>query len=154
MANEQLWNARPSAETLIATDGSLKNLADGAIAVTAADDNGTDLDTRADFELYLHDFAAAPDAGAVFQLHICYEMDASNYCDGEDGDMADPNLSANTLMGIFNVLDSDEDQRIQLLGVPLSPHDFTAALVNLCGTAIPNTNGSFLKMYKYNYEVQ
>ncbi len=36
MANAILFDAHPSAETLIATTGTLKNLANAAIAVSAA----------------------------------------------------------------------------------------------------------------------
>ena len=60
MANAILWDAHPSAETLIAADGALKNLANAAIAASAECANGTGLFTEADFELYLHDFAVAP----------------------------------------------------------------------------------------------
>lgn len=154
MANAILWNEHPSAETLIAADGALKNLANAAIAVSAECANGTDLKRLADFELYVHDFAAAPTAGGYFELHLCYQLDGTNYADGEDGDMADPNLSAATLVGVFPILNSDEDQRVQLIGVPLAPHDFKAAVVNKCGQAIPNTDGSFLKVYRYSEEVQ
>ena len=66
MANTILWNARPTAEALIAADGVLKNLAAAGVATCAADvANGTDLYTHADFLLYVHDFAAAPAAGRI-----------------------------------------------------------------------------------------
>jgi hypothetical protein len=154
MANEILWNALPSAETLIAADGALKNLANNGIAVSAEVTNGTDLDRWATFELYAHDFAAAPTAGGCFELHICYQLDGTNYADGEDGDLADPNLSSATSAGIFPILASDEDQRVQLGPVPLLPHDFKCCVVNKTGQAIANTDGSFLKMYRFNEEVQ
>lgn len=154
MPSAILWDAKPSAETIIATDGAIKNLANDGIAVSAEVENGTGLKRFADFELYLHDFAAAPTAGGYFELHIVYQLDGTNYADGEDGDLADPNLSAATFMGVFPVLNSDEDQRLQLIGVPLAPHDFKVCLINKCGQAIPNTDGSFLKIYRYMEEVQ
>jgi hypothetical protein len=149
-----LWDSNPAAETLIAADGSLKNLANAAIAVSAECANGTGLYRWADFELYAHDFAAAPTAGGYFELHICYQLDGTNYADGEDGDLADPNLSAATLVGVFPILNSDEDQRVQLTGVPLRPFDFKCCVVNKTGQAIPNTDGSFLKIYRSTEEIQ
>jgi len=154
MANAILFDAHPSAETLIATDGALKNLANAAIAVSDECANGTGLFTLADFELYAHDFAAAPSAGGYFELHICYQLDGTNFADGEDGDLADPNLSSATLVGVFPILNSQEDQRVQLIGIPLAPHDFKCAVVNKTGQAIANTDGSFLKIYRYSHEVQ
>jgi hypothetical protein len=154
MPNAILWNAKPSAETLLATDGALKNLANGAAAVSAECENGTGLYRFADFELYLHDFAAAPTAGGYFELHIVYQLDGTNYADGEDGDMGTPRLSSATYAGSFPVYAGDEDQRIQLTGVPLSPHDFKCSLLNVTGQAIANTDGSFLKIYRYSEELQ
>jgi hypothetical protein len=79
------------------------------------------------------------------------------YGDGEDGDLANPaatQLSANTLVGTFPVKAGDEDQTIQLCGIPIGPHDFKVVLQNVCGQAIANTDGSYLKMYPYCYEAQ
>jgi len=149
-----LWNARPSAEELIAAAGSLKNLANNGIAISGECANGTGLFTTADFLLYLHDFAAAPTAGGYFELHIVYQFGAI-MGDGEDGDLAGtPNLTGSTLMGIFPVKASDEDQYIQLVGVPIGPHDFQVCLINKCGQAIPNADGSTLNVFRYCLEVQ
>lgn len=154
MANTIIWNARPSAEELIAATGTLKNLANAANAISGACENGTGLYTYADFLLYLHDFAAAPTAGGYFECHIVYEFNTT-YGDGEDGDLAGtPNLTGNTLVGVFPVKASDEDQYIQLIGVTLRPHDFKVVLVNKCGQAIPNTDGSTLNIFRYCDEVQ
>lgn len=154
MANKVLWDARPTAATLIATTGTLKNLANAANAISDEHANGTNLNTHADFLLYVHDFAAAPTAGGYFELHIVYEFDTT-LGDGEDGDLAGtPNLTANTLVGIFPVKASDEDQTIQLVGIPIGPHDFKCVVVNRSGQAIPNTDGSYLKIYSYCQEVQ
>lgn len=154
MANAILWDANPAAETLIAADGALKNLANNGTAVTAEVANGTDLKTRASFELYLHDFANAPTAGGYFELHICYQLDGTNYADGEDGDLAAPHLSAATFVDVFPVYAGDEDQRIQLIGVTIEPFDFKVAVVNKCGQAVANTDGSTLKIFRYSDEVQ
>ena len=153
MSSAILWDARPTAQTIIDTDGALKNLAAAAIAVSAEVENGTALKRWADFMLYIHDFAAAPAAGGRFECHICYQMDAV-YGDGEDGDLADPNLSGNTLVGTFPVNPADEDQYIPLVGVPIGPHDFKVCIKNSTSQAIANSDGSFLKIYMYSEESQ
>jgi hypothetical protein len=154
MANALLWDAHPSADTLIATDGALKNLAAAGVAVSAEVTNGTDLKTLADFELYIHDLAAAPAAGGYFELHIVYQYDGTNFADGEDGDVAAPHLSANTLHGIFPIYAGDEDQRVPLNRIEIGPHDFKVCVVNKTSQAIPNTDGSTLKCFRYSLEAQ
>jgi hypothetical protein len=74
MANQVLWDARPTAVTLIDTDGAIKNLANYGLCASAEYTNGTSLYTDADFLLYLHDFAAAPTAGGYFSMYIVYEL--------------------------------------------------------------------------------
>lgn len=149
-----LWNARPSAEELIAAAGTLKNLANAATAISGECANGTGLFTHADFLLYAHDFAAAPSAGGYFELHIVYEFGAI-LADGEDGDLAGtPNLTAATLVGVFPIKASDEDQYVQLVGVPIGPHDFKVCIVNRTGQAIDNSDGSTLNIFRYCAEVQ
>jgi hypothetical protein len=159
MANTIIWNARPTAEVVMAANAvapaGLRD-ADNAEELIAAADvaNGTGLYTYADFLLYLHDFDAAPTAGGYFELHIIYEFDAI-YGDGEDGDVSgNPGLSGNTLCGVFPVTASDEDQFIQLCRVPIGPHDFRIVLVNQCGQAIADTDGSYLAIFRYCDEVQ
>ena len=157
MVSTLLWNARPSAEALIASTGVLKNLAAAGVAVCAADvANGTDLYTHADFLLYVHDFAAAPAAGGYFALYIIYEFNTT-YGDNEDGDVANviaAHLNGNQLVGIFPVVAADQDQYIQLTGVPIGPHDFRVVIVNNTSQAIPNTDGSTLSIFRYCYESQ
>lgn len=155
MTSKLQWDARPTATELIAATGVLKNLANAATAISPTDvANGTALNTHADFLLYLHDFAAAPTAGGYFECHLIYEF-TTTYGDGEDGDLGGtPNLTGNTLVGVFPVKASDEDQYIQLTGVPIGPHDFRVLLVNRCGQAIPNTDGSTLNGYFYCLEGQ
>lgn len=149
-----LWDARPTAATLIAVDGVLKNLANDGNAISAEVANGTALKTHMDLLLYVHDFAAAPSAGGYFAIHIVYEFDTT-MGDGEDGDLAGtPNLTGNTFVGQFPLKASDEDQTIQKVGIPIGPHDFKVVLVNKSGQAIPNTDGSYLKAYTYSYEGQ
>lgn len=159
MASTNLWNARPTAETVMAANAvapaGLRDADNNEELIAAADvENGTGLFTDADFLLYLHDFDAAPSAGGSFELHIIYEFDAI-YGDGEDGDVSgDPALGGNTLHGIFPVKAADENQYIQFLGVPIGPHDFRVMLVNKCGQPIANTDGSLLYIYRYCLESQ
>lgn len=157
MASNLLWNARPTAEEVIGATGVLKNLANDGVALAAADvGNGTDLYTHADFLLLVHDFAAAPTAGGYFALYLIYEFETV-YGDLEDGDVANvtaAHLNVSQFAGIFPINASDEDQRIQLCGVPIGPHDFRCVIVNKSGQAIPNTDGSTLNIFRYCYESQ
>jgi len=161
MANALLWDALPSAEVVMATDdvapAGLRDADSLEILISPADTevtNGTGLKMFAMFELYIVDFDAAPTAGGYCELHIMYQLDGTNYADGEDGDVADPNLSAATLVGVFPIFAGDEDQRVQLGPIQLQPFDFRVALVNKCGQAIADSDGSFLKIYRYTPEVQ
>lgn len=157
MVSALLWNERPTGETVMATTGPLKNLAAAGVAVAAADvANGTGLLTHADFLLYVHDFAAAPAAGGYFSLYLIYEF-GTTYGDVEDGDVANvtaAHLNASQFAGIFPVNASDEDQYIQLCGVPIGPHDFRCVIANNTSQAIPNTDGSTLTIFRYAYEAQ
>jgi len=157
MASTLLWNDRPSAEEVMAATGPLKNLANDGVALAAADvANGTGMFTHADFLLYVHDFAAAPTAGGYFALYIIYEFNTT-YGDGEDGDVANvlaAHLNASQFAGQFPIRAADEDQYVQLCGVPIGPHDFRCVIVNKCGQAIPNTDGSTLNVFRYCYEAQ
>ena len=153
MANKVLWQTE-SAATLMAAE--LNNLADGAFAVDGADyDNATNQYRWADFELFLDDFDAAPDANGVFELYLFYKLDGTNYADGYDGDAdADSEPGSNTLHGLFVVSANDADQRLQVLGVPLSPYAFRACIVNECGTDLTAVDTHTLKIYPHNEEVQ
>jgi len=156
MPSQLLWDARPTAVTLIDTDGALKNLANNGLAVSAEYTNGTSLYTDADFLLYLHDFAAAPSANSFFAMYIVYEL-GNVYGDGEDGDLANPletHMSGLQFVGNFPLKAADEDQSLQLMGVRLYPHDFKIVLVNKSGQAIANSNGSYLKIFPYCLESQ
>lgn len=151
MANKLLWAAESEA-ILLTTE--LDSLADDGIAVDGADyDNGTNKFRWADFLLLANDFAAAPDAGALFELHLFYKLDGTNYGDGEDGDVLSPTPSGNSFHGVFQIEDAAGVQYQQVLGVPLSPKVFRACLVNQCGQALAAA-GSTLKMYPHNEEQQ
>ena len=63
MANQVLWDARPSGSAIIDVGEDLSNLADDGIAKSDEVTNGTALDTHADFMLYVDDWSGQPDAG-------------------------------------------------------------------------------------------
>ncbi len=153
MANKVLWAAESGA-TLLAAE--LNNLANAAFAVDAADyDNATNKFRYADFQLYLIDFDAAPTAGGYFELHLFYKLDGTNYADNNDGDAdADSVPAGNTYVGLFPVTTTDGPQFIQLLGVPLSPFAFRAALYNKCGTGLTAVDTNLLTIHPYNDEIQ
>jgi len=165
MASTLIWNARPSAETVMAANAvapaGLRDADANEILVAAADvANGTDLYTHADFLLYLHDFDDHPHAGDYVGLHIIYEF-GTLYGDGEDGDCASSTtirLTGNALAGIFPIYGTaaagDENQHIQLCGVPIGPHDFRVVLEYKGSHNIADSDGSFLQIFRYCYESQ
>jgi hypothetical protein len=162
MANLILWNARPTAEVCFETDdvatAGLRNATTAQMAaglICPADiANGTDLYTHADFLLKLHDFDDVPHAGDFLELHIFYEF-GTVYGDGEHGDVAGtPIYTGPSLHGVFPIAAFDAVQCIQLLGVPIGPHDFRVALKGTVSHDIADSDGSFLYIYRYGVEVQ
>lgn len=153
MANKILWVAESGA-TLMTTE--LNALADDGVAIDGADyDNATNEYTEASFLLYITGFAGVPDGGGV-ELHAIYKVDGTHYGDSEDGDVAGTAASlvnAGTLVGVFKVRAADEDQYLQLMGVPLKPFAVRFALKNTTGYAFDAT-GNTLAIYPHNYEVQ
>jgi len=151
MANKILWEVE-SASARMTTE--LNALADNGIAVDVGDyANQTNKFRFACFLLKANDFAAAPSAGALFELHIFYKLDGTNYGDGEDGDVAAPTPTGNSLHGIFNIEAAAGVQFQQVLDVPILPFAFRTCIVNKCGQALVAT-GSTLNMYPYEEEVQ
>jgi len=152
MASKILW-APESEVSLLTTE--LNDMADDAIVVDGADyDNATNKFRFADFLLHCTAFDAAPGAGSYFELHIFYKLDGTNYADGEEGDAATPTPSGNSLHGIFLIEAVNGSQYQQVLGVPLSPRAFRAAVVNKTGTDLTDVATHFLKMYPHNEEIQ
>jgi hypothetical protein len=152
MANKILWAAE-SAVTLLGTE--LNNAADTTLIVDGADyNNGTNKYRWADFLLFLDDFDAAPDSGAYVELHIFYKLDGEHYADGEEGDAATPDATGNSLHGVFLIQAKDADQYQQVLGVPLRPFAFRAAVELHLGQDLAAVDTHFLKMYPYNEELQ
>jgi hypothetical protein len=151
MTSKLLWLPE-SGVTLMTTE--LNSLANNVLAVDAGDyDNATNKFRWGDFLLFIDDFAAAPTAGGVAELHIFYKLDGTNYADGEAGDAASPVQSAASLHGVFPIDATDADQYQQVLGVPLRPFAFRAALFNDCGVAFGAT-GNILGLYPSNEESQ
>ncbi len=150
MVNKTLWVAELEAILLAA---ELNNAANGAIVVDSTDyDNATDKFQFADF-LFFGTFDAATDADASVELHIFYKLDGTNYGDGEDGDLANPQPSGNSLHGIFSI-DAQVDGYQQILDVPLSPKAFKAAIKLNTGQDLTAVDTHFLKMYPRNHELQ
>jgi len=159
MANKIIFDALPTPAVIMAADAAdvLLSLEVGGIAVSSEVANGVAANnTMASFQLYIGKFAAAPTAGGYFECHIVYKMDDTLFADGETGDVADPNLSAATLVGIFPIFAADEPQLIALNHVPLQPFDFKVCIVNKTSQALgdgdPDT--STLKAFLYSLEVQ
>ena len=161
MANTIIWNARPTAETVMAADDvsavGLRNAtsAEMATGILGAEEiaNGTGLFTHADFLLKLHDFDDVPHAGDYLDLHIFYQFDAL-WGDGEHGDLGGPVTSANTFHGRFVLAVADGIQHIAIVGVPLGPYDFRCMLKGVVSHDIADTDGSLLYVYRYCLEVQ
>ena len=154
MANKVNWEVEAAA-SLLTTE--LNNAADGAIVVDSADyANATNKYRWADFFLHIEDFDGAPDAGSVVELHLFYQLDGTLYCDGEEGDVAAPTPSGNSLHGVFVLEAVDGKQNQQILGVRLSPFDFRAAVVITVGAGndLTAVDTHYLKMYPYNEEIQ
>ena len=162
MANTIIWNARPAAEIVCASDdvatAGLRNattaqLATGIICPESVE-NGTGLFTQADFLLKLHKFDDVPHAGDNLELHIVPEF-GTLYGDGEHGDLGGTFVaSAQTLSGVFPLAAANGVQHVPLVGVPLPPHDFKVILKGTVNHDISDTDGSFLYIYRYCPEVQ
>ena len=152
MANELLWLPKTVAD-LLTTE--LNNASTGATIVDAGTyANQTNKYRWADFFLHLEDFDAAPAAGSTVELHIFYRLDGTLYADGEEGDGATPVATGNSLHGLFQVAATDGPQNQQVLGVPLRPFEFKAAVKLNITTELTAVNTHYLKMYPYNEELQ
>jgi len=153
MANKILWQQESGATIM---EAELDSLADNGVAIDGADyDNATNQYTEASFMLYIAGFGGVPDGGGI-ELHAIYKVDGTHYGDSEDGDVAGAAASlvnAGTLVGIFVVRAANEDQYLQIMGVPLKPFAVRFALKNTTGQALAADNNT-LGIYPHNYEVQ
>lgn len=147
MGTEFRWSVEAEA-TLLSTE--LNNLADTVLGVDTADyDNAANKYRWADF-LFQAIFDAACDAGALVELHVFYRLDGTVYGDGEDGDIAAPVASGNSLHGIFNIGADAGPIFQQCLRVPLSPFKFRGAVRPLTGQDLTPVDTHYLKIYPYN----
>ena len=151
MANKVLWAAESAATLLLA---ELNNMVKATLVVDAADyDNAANKFQFADF-LFFGTFDAACNAGAYVELHIFYKLDGTNYGDGEDGDIAAPVRSGNSLVGSFSIGADAGPIYQQLIQIPLSPFAFRAGIYLATGQDLTAVDTHFVKMYPYNNEIQ
>lgn len=151
MANKTLWLPETAA-TLLSTE--LNNMVDGTTVVDGADyDNATNKFRWADF-LFQGIFDAACNASAVVELHIFYKLDGSVYGDGEDGDVAAPVATGNSMVGIF-IIGADAGPIFQqVIGVRLSPFAFRVGIKLNTGQDLTAADTHYVKMYPYSEELQ
>ena len=153
MANKTLWAAESAATLLLA---ELNNAAGTATVVDAGTyNNATNKFRWADF-LFSGIFDADCAAGDLVELHIFYRLDGTLYGDGEDGDGATPVASGNSLVGVFNIGVAGATVPVlqQVIGVPLSPFEFKAAVKLATTQALTAIDTHYVKMYPYNEELQ
>lgn len=112
-------------------------------AVSAALDNGTNLDLFDDLELAV-DFVTAPTAGSVIELYVLPSVDGTNYPDGDTSIVPQASL----YVGGFVVRSTTAAQRMVLRGVALPPGLFKYLLQNTTNQAFP-ASGSTLKRNPY-----
>lgn len=113
-------------------------------AVSAALDNGVDLNLWADFELAV-DFVAAPVLNAVIELYLLPSIDGGTvFADGGTTVLPSPNLYA----GGFPVRATTAAQVMVLRGIPLPPGQYKVLVQNTTTQAFPAT-GSTLRMNTY-----
>jgi len=148
MGTKTLWTPE-SGVSLITTE--LNNAAAAAIIVDGADyDNATNLFRWAAFFLHLTAFDDVPHAGDTVELHLFYKLDGTLYADGEEGDAATPVPTSNSLHGLFQIAATNSLQNQQVLGVPLLPFAFRAALRLNISHDLTAVDTHYLKMYPYN----
>lgn len=140
------WNSPDSPETILSTE--LNSLANGANKITTtaiSNDQSTELDMFADFELYIAAQGVARDAGAYVALYILPTVDGTNFAYGGDSLDPDPNHHR----GNF-VFDAATTARYDVIeGIRLPPGDFHVLVMNETGQAFASS-GNMLKMRRYN----
>ena len=146
MANLILWDANPSAETLLST--GLNSLANDGRVLSAAIDNSTALKTVIDFEMYVAEQGSARSVGASVDIYLLTSVDGTNY---PGSDAADPTI--NTMVGSFAFSAATAAERDVLKGVELGPGLHKIVVKNRTGQAFAAT-GNTLKYRTYCLEVQ
>ena len=125
----------------------LNSLANTARAISSAQDNTTNLNLYADFELEV-EFAAAPVEGAPVDLYIIPSVDGIQYADGSDS----VNPPQNCFAGFFAARAVNSDQILVLRDVLLPPGLWKAVLRNSAGQAMEAT-GNILAYRAHNISV-
>jgi len=134
MAVTDLGAWTQAAVTALSTD--LNTLANNtASAVSAAQDNGTNLDLVTDFELVLGT-QTARSAGATVALYISYSLDGINYMDAV--------IDTDNPVAVFPLDAATTARRVGVRGVDLTPGLWKAWLVNRTGQAF-NATGNTLR---------
>ncbi len=151
MANEILWLPK-TVETLM-TAGDLNNQPDATMLPATADYNNASNKYRFGSFLFFGTFDAPCDAGALAELHLFYKLDGTNYGDGEDGDVAAPVGTGNSLHGLFQIGVTTVVYQ-QVLGVPLLPYAFRVGLKLATGQDLTPVATHFLKIAPSNEEIQ
>lgn len=115
-------------------------------AISAAIDNGTDLDLFDDLELAVT-FGSAPIAGTLIEVYLLPAADGSNYPDGSTSVTPQASLYA----GGFVVRAVTTAQVLVLRGVALPPGLFKYLVQNTTSQAFPSS-GSTLQRNPYQLQ--
>jgi hypothetical protein len=149
MANRALAVVRASQPVDVMTT-ELDALANDAAVLSAAIENGTELDLYADWELAVT-FASAPSANGRIELWLVRTLNEADYEDAGAG----PIVPQNGFLGAFVVRALTSAQRLILPHPPhilLPPKDFKVLVVNRSGQAFP-ASGSTLRALFYRESI-
>lgn len=151
MANELLW--LPKTVVTLMTTSDLNNQPDATMLPATADYPNQTNKYRFGSFLFFGTFDTDCDAGALAELHLFYKLDGTNYGDGEDGDVAAPVGTGNSLHGLFQIGVTTVIYQ-QVLGVPLLPYAFRVGLKLATGQDLTAVDTHFLKIAPSNEEIQ
>lgn len=130
--------------TVLSTE--LNSLAAGGAVVSATIDNDADLDTFADFELFVN-FTGTPGLAEAVDLWAVRTVDGSNF-----EDASTTIFPRAEFLGSFLVHDNGNDQRLILPEIRLPPRDFKVLLHNQTVNGL-EASGHVLKMLTYKLAV-
>jgi hypothetical protein len=115
-------------------------------AISAAIDNGTNLDLFDNLELTV-DFVTAPTAGTVIEVYLLPSVDGTTYPDGSSTVLPQSSL----YVGGFAVRNDTAAQTMVLRGVSLPPGLFKYLVQNTTNQAFP-ASGSVLQRNPYQLQ--
>ena len=137
------WSAPVAIASLLTTE--LNSLANATLsAVTAAQDNATNKNRWADFELVVT-YGTNPSAGGHVALYATVSLDGTNYSDTQRDMMT-------CWLGAFPLRATTAAQRIVIKGVQLPPQLLKFFVDNQAGQAMA-ASGNTLKWSQYNEEI-